>query len=118
MNKNRKDIEFKEKFKQALTSTIKVISEDFNIKEGSKNKDYQKNDLFEIDSLNNINDFIKARAASDSKALKIKFSDESIYKKNLPSNSSCRSLYAIAEKVRYEHLGGRLLRGSKKNFGW
>ena len=116
MNKNRKDIEFKEKFKQALTSTIKVISEDFNIKEGSKNKDYQKNDLFEIDSLNNINDFIKARAASDSKALKIKFSDESIYKKNLPSNSSCRSLYAIAEKVRYEHLGGRMLRGIKKNF--
>ena len=36
MSKNRNDIEIKEKFKQALTSTVKVISEDFNIKENSK----------------------------------------------------------------------------------
>ena len=69
MSKNRSDIEIKEKFKQALTSTVKVISEDFNIKENSKKKDSQKFDPFEIDSLNNKNDFIKARATSDSKAL-------------------------------------------------
>jgi len=116
MTKKHNDVEFKEKFKQALTSTIKVISEDFNIKVNSKNKESQKFDLFEIDNLNNINDFIKARATSDSKALKIKFSDENIYKKNLPSNSACRSLYAIAEKVRYESLGGKMLKGIKKNF--
>ena len=116
MSKNRSDIEIKEKFKQALTSTVKVISEDFNIKENSKNKDSQKLDPFEIDTLNNKNDFIKARATSDSKALKKKFSDEVIYKKNLPSNLSCRSLYSIAEKVRYEYLGGEILKGIKKNF--
>ena len=116
MTKNRNNIEIKEKFKQALTSTIKVISEDFNIIGNQKNKDSQKFDLFEIDSLNNENDFVKARATSDSKALKKKFSDESIYKKNLPSNSSCRSLYSIAERVRYEYLGGEMLRGIKKNF--
>ena len=116
MSKNRSDIEIKEKFKQALTSTVKVISEDFNIKENSKKKDSQKFDPFEIDSLNNKNDFIKARATSDSKALKKKFSDEIIYKKNLPSNLSCRSLYSIAEKVRYEYLGGEMLKGIKKNF--
>ena len=116
MSKNRSDIGIKEKFKQALTSTVKVISEDFNIKGNSKNKDSQKFDPFEIDSLNNKNDFIKARATSDSKALKKKFSDEIIYKKNLPSNLSCRSLYSIAEKVRYEYLGGEILKGIKKNF--
>ena len=116
MTKNRSDIEIKEKFKQALTSTVKVISEDFNIKKNSKNKDSEKFDHFEIDSLNNKNDFIKARATSDSKALKKKFSDEIIYKKNLPSNLSCRSLYSIAEKVRYEYLGGEMLKGIKKNF--
>ena len=116
MTKNRNNIEIKEKFKQALTSTIKVISEDFNIIGNQKNKDSQKFDIFEIDSLNNENDFVKARATSDSKALKKKFSDESIYKKNLPSNSSCRSLYSIAERVRYEYLGGEMLRGIKKNF--
>ena len=81
MSKNRSDIGIKEKFKQALSSTVKVISEDFNIKENSKNKDSQKFDPFEIDSLNNKNDFIKARAKSDSKALKKKFTDENIYKK-------------------------------------
>ena len=69
MTKNHNNIEIKEKFKQALTSTVKVISEDFNIK---KNKDSQKLDPYEIDSLNNKDDFIKARATSDSKALKKK----------------------------------------------
>ena len=72
MSKNRNDIEIKEKFKQALTSTVKVISEDFDFKENLKNNDSRKFDPFEIDSLNNKNDFIKARATSDSKALKKK----------------------------------------------
>ena len=116
MSKNRNDIEIKEKFRQALTSTVKVISEDFDLKENLKNNDSQKFDPFEIDSLNNKNDFIKARAKSDSKALKKKFTDENIYKKNLPLNSTCRSLYSIAEKVRYEYLGGKILKGIKKNF--
>ena len=116
MTKNRNDIKIKEKFRQALSSTVKVISEDFDIKIDTKNKKPQKFDLFEIDSLNNINDFIKARATSDSRALKKKFSNENIFKKNLPSNSSCRSLYSIAEKVRYECLGGKMLKGIKKNF--
>ena len=116
MTKNRNNVEIKEKFKQALTSTVKVISEDFSIRKNLKNEVPQKIDTFEIDSLNNKNDFIKARAISDSKALKKKFSNKSIYKKNLPLNSSCRSLYSIAEKVRCEYLGGKMLRGIKKNF--
>ena len=116
MTKNHNDIKIKEKFRQALSSTVKVISEDFDVKIDSKNKKTEKFDLFEIDSLNNINDFIKARAMSDSRALKKKFSDENIFKKNLPSNSSSRSLYSIAEKVRYECLGGKMLKGIKKNF--
>ncbi len=116
MAKDPNNFEFKEKFKQALKSTIKVISEDFNINQDLKNKDPQKFELFEIDNLNNKNDFIKARATSDSKALKIKFSDKNIYRKNLPANSTCKSLYSIAEKVRYECLGGKMMRGIKKNF--
>ena len=116
MTKNRNDIKIKEKFRQALSSTVKVISEDFDFKIDPKNKKTEKFDLFEIDSLNNINDFIKARAMSDSRALKKKFSDENIFKKNLPSNSSSKSLYSIAEKVRYECLGGKMLKGIKKNF--
>ena len=36
-------------------------------------------------------------------------------KKNLPLNSSCKSLYSIAEKIRYEALGGKMLKGIEKN---
>ena len=39
-----------------------------------------------------------------------------IYKKILPSNNSSRSLYNIAEKIRYEALGGKMLKGIRKKF--
>ena len=55
------------------------------------------------------------RAEADSSALKIKFSDNTIFKKNLPSSSSCKSLYSIAEKIRYELLGSKMLKGIEKN---
>ena len=35
--------------------------------------------------------------------------------KILPSNTSSRSLYNIAEKIRYEVLGGKMLKGIEKN---
>ena len=113
---NNKDANLKEKLKQALTSTIKVISEDFEPKKNlEQDKNSKKFELFEIDNLNTTSDFIKARAESDSAALKKKFLNQEIYKKNLPSNLSCRSLYSIAEKIRYEALGCKMLRGIEKN---
>tara|TARA_B100001121_G_scaffold202521_1_gene177149 strand:+ start:375 stop:2177 length:1803 start_codon:yes stop_codon:yes gene_type:complete len=114
---SNKEANLKEKLRQALASTIKVISEDLkaNHKE-EKNKSSNKFDFFELDNLNSKNDFIKARAEADSKALKKKFSNDIIYKKNLPYNSNCKSLYAIAEKIRYERLGSEMLMGIKKNF--
>tara|TARA_B100001063_G_scaffold240729_1_gene266343 strand:- start:3291 stop:5099 length:1809 start_codon:yes stop_codon:yes gene_type:complete len=116
MSNSNKDANLKEKFKQALTSTFKVISEDFEINNNSgKNDSSKKIDFLELDNLNTKSDFIKARADSDSLALKKKFSDEAVYKKNLPTNSSCKSLYLIAEKIRYESLGGKMLKGIKKN---
>ena len=117
MSNSNKDTNLKEKLKQALTSTFKVISDDFNINDKlDKGKNSKKFDFFELDNINNKNDFIKARAESDSLALKKKFSNEEVYKKNLPSNSSCKSLYSIAEKIRYETLGGKMLKGIEKNF--
>ncbi len=106
----------KEKFRIALNSTAKVISDDFDLVkkklEDNKNKDIS----IEIDNLTNPSDFIRLRAETDSSALKKKFSDDLIYKKNLPSNNSSRSLYNIAEKIRYEALGGKMLKGIEKNF--
>ena len=116
MSLSNKDENLKEKLRQALSSTIKVISDDFTIqKKDEKNKSSKKFDFFEIDNLNSKIDFIKARAETDSLALKKKFSNEQIYKKNLPINTSCRSLYSIAEKIRYESLGGKMLKGIEKN---
>ena len=117
MNNKTNVSNLKEKLKQALESTVRVISEDFNIKDENKdNKSSKKFDFFELDNLNTKSDFTKARADSDSSALKKKFSNDNIYKKNLPNNSSCRALYSMAEKIRYELLGSQMLKGIKKNF--
>ncbi len=117
MNNSNKDANLKEKFKQALASTFKVISDDFEITDKSeKNKSSGKFDFFELDNLNTKNDFIKARATSDSSALKKKFSNQDIYNKNLPRNTSCKLLYSTAEKIRCESLGGKMLKGIQKNF--
>ena len=112
-----KETTLKEKFRVALTSTAKVISDDFglNKKSFTKKKSSDLNTI-EIENLSNPSDFIKLRAETDSEALKKKFSNDSIYKKNLPSNNSSRSLYNIAEKIRYESLGGKMLKGIEKNF--
>ena len=113
---NNKETNLKEKLKQALTSTIKVISDDIKINDHKENNKKEKSSQsFEISDLNSKNDFIKARAESDASALKKKFSDEKVFNQNLPLKTSCRSLYSIAEKIRYELLGRKMLKGIAKN---
>jgi len=113
---DNKNINLKEKLKQALSSTARAISDDYEVKNDlDQNKSSKKFDFFEIDNLNSKNDFIKARAEYDSLALKKKFSNNEIYKKNLPSNNSSKTLYLIAEKIRYESLGIKMLKGIEKN---
>jgi cobaltochelatase CobT len=112
-----REANLKEKIRQALASTVRVISDDLDIKKKTKEKkNSNKLDFYELNNLNNKNDFIKARAETDSLALRKKFSNDKIYKNNLPNNSSCKSLYALAEKIRCETLGGKMLKGIKKNF--
>ena len=112
-----KDTNLKEKFRIALNSTAKVIADDFDLDENNANEN-KRDDIIslEIDNLANPSDFIRLRAETDSSALKKKFSDDFIYKKNLPNKTSSRSLYNVAEKIRYEVLGGRMLKGIEKNF--
>ena len=69
---NRED-NLKEKFKQALISTAKVISDDIFV-EKKNEKNIQNNfDIIKIEDLNNKNDFIRSRADMDSAALKKNF---------------------------------------------
>ena len=114
---SNKEDNFKEQFKQALISTAKVISEDYklDIKKIDKDLNTKKIDFFDAANLSNKNDFIRLRAETDSGALKKKFSNKVIFNKNLPNNPSCKSLYNIAEKIRYEVLGGKMLKGVGKN---
>ena len=113
---NNKTESLKEKLKQALSSTARVISDDLSKKKRLDNqKKVDKLEFFELENLNSKSDFLKARADMDSQALKRKFSDEEIFKKNLPTGSSCKSLYTIAEKIRYETLGSKMLKGIQKN---
>ena len=111
-----KEDNFKEQFKQALISTAKVISDDYRPNINKKNSSSKNLDFFELDNLDNKHNFIRLRAETDSGALKKKFSNKEIYKKNLPINSSYRLLYDISEKIRYELLGSKMLKGISKNF--
>ncbi len=116
MNNREKENLVKEKLKQALESTARVISDDFNLKKSlDENKSSKKFEFFNLENFSSKDDFIKARAESDSAALKKKFSNEEIFKKNSPSGSSFKSLYSIAEKIRYECLGSKMLKGIEKN---
>ena len=114
---SNKEDNFKEQFKQALISTARVISDDYKLDVQKIDEDLNstKIDFFDVTNLSNKNDFIRLRAETDSSALKKKFSNTEIFSKNLPNNPSCKSLYNIAEKIRYEVLGGKMLKGIGKN---
>ena len=110
-----KEDSIKEKFKQALQSTYKVISEDFKVDKNKKNSEK----IFNVGDIENIadkNQFKKLRAETDSEALKRRFSDRKLLDKNNPQNPSCRTLYQLAEKIRYELLGSEMLKGVSQNF--
>ncbi len=112
----KKEDNSKEQFKQALISTVKVISEEYKAEVSLKKNLSSKNyNFIELDNLNNQQDYIKIRAQTDSEALKRKFSNKEIYRKNLPKNQACKALYDISEKIRYEMLGSKMLKGISKN---
>ena len=72
-----KEDNLKEKFKQALISTVKAISDDFKLeKKINKNSSSKNYNFFELDNLNSKEDYIKLRAETDSEALKRKFSNK------------------------------------------
>ena len=70
---NNKTESLKEKLRQALSSTARVISDDLGINTKKNIKNPEKQDLIELENLNSKNDFLKARAETDSKALKKNF---------------------------------------------
>ena len=112
-----KEEALKEKFKIALTSTIKVISEKDKVKVNFENKNLSSKNLqfFDLDNLKSIEDYTKIRAETDSEALKLRYSNRKIYQRNSPKTSAAKSLYHLTEKIRYEKIGSNNLKGIKQN---
>ena len=108
----------KERFKSAISSAVRAISENFDLEiKFGKNFDPKKNSLNlpEIANLKKLQDFTNLRAFADSEALKIKYTDNKIYEINEPEGPMAKALYAIAEKIRYEKIGSDKLKGVKNN---
>ena len=108
----------KEKFKSAVSSTVKAISGNFDLKiqfGGSQSSQENSLSLPEIGYLKKLQDFTNLRAFADSEALKIKYTDKKIYLENEPKGAMSKALYAIAEKIRCERIGANKLKGVKNN---
>ena len=110
--------QLKEKFKSAVSSTVKVISENFELEiKFGNNLSSKKNSLNlpEIVNLKKLQDFTNLRAFADSEALKLKYTNKKIYLDNEPDGTMAKALYSIAEKIRYEKIGSDKLKGIKNN---
>ena len=102
-----------EKFKNAVFSTAKAIARKSLSLEDQKQLD--KVTAPKIVSINNREEMLEARANADSEALRIRHSDETIFKKNEPKGTVSKSLYKIAEKIRYEKIGSDQYIGIQNN---
>ena len=108
----------KERFKSAVSSAVKAISDNYDLEIKFGNDSSTKKNFLslpEIANLKKLQDFTNLRAYADSEALKIKYTNKKIYLKNQPEGSMAKALYAIAEKIRYEKIGSNKLKGVKNN---
>ena len=101
-----------EKYKSAIHATAKAIARN-SISE--KREKFDKISKPKIISVENNEEILEARVLSDSEALKIKYSDDNILNKNQPSGTISRTIYNIAEKIRYEKIGSDQYTGIKNN---
>ena len=107
-----------ENFKEAITSTVRSISEieDCKVTFGEQTKNTRNSvSLPEVKKLDSIKDYLILRANADSEALRLKYSDIEIFNNFKPKGNNALKLYEIAEKIRYEKIGSDIFKGIKKN---
>ena len=114
-----KKSEILENFKTAIGSTIKSLSNSENVEVSFGNQNLQSKKtsikLPEIEQVNNKINYNQIRALADSKSLRLRFSDNKIFKSYEPDGNISKKLYKIAEKIRYEKLGSDQFKGVKNN---
>ena len=99
-------------YKIAIHSAAKAIARK-SFKE--KREKFDKITKPKILSIKNKEEILEARVVSDSEALKIKYSNETLFNKNQPNGTISRAIYNIAEKIRYEKIGSDQYKGIKNN---
>ena len=108
-----------ENFKTAISSTLKSISNVDNLEvifgNQNNNSDNKIVRLPDLESINNKINYAKTRALADSLALKIRHSNNRIFKSYEPQGSVSKKLYEIAEKIRCEKIGSDEFKGIKNN---
>ncbi len=114
-----KKTEILENFKTAIGSTVRSLSNSENIEVvfGDKNLKSNQNiiKLPEIENIDKKINYKQIRALADSKSLKLRLSDNKIFKTFEPQGNISRKLYEIAEKIRYEKIGSEQFTGIKNN---
>ncbi len=114
-----KKTEILENFKTAIGSTAKSLSNTEEVEVSFGNKNIKSEKIFiklpEIEQINNKINYDQIRAIADSESLKLRFSDNNIFKSFEPEGNISKKLYEIAEKIRYEKLGSDQFKGVKNN---
>ena len=108
-----------EPVKKALSETTRAISKknDLTINFETEATKINQNtiQLSRISNDNSRNDIIFARGEADSKALYIRYHDESIDQKYAPKGDIALNLFNEMEKARCEAIGGSIFPGAAKN---
>jgi len=114
-----KKSEIIENFKTAIGSTVKSLSNFENVEVSFGNQNPQsKNTLInlpEVQQINNKINYNQVRALADSKSLRLRFSNNKVFKSHMPEGNISKKLYEIAEKIRYEKIGSDQFKGIKNN---
>src|SRR6056300_194594 len=102
-----------ENFKSAVLSTAKAIArKTIDPKEQEK---IAKINVPKILSIENKDEILEGSALADSEALRMRYNDENISKQNEPRGTISKSLFKIAEKIRYEKIGSDEYQGIQNN---
>ena len=108
-----------EPVKKALSETTRAISNKNDLTINFENETTKINQstiqLSRISNDNSRNDIIFARGEADSKALYIRYHDESIDQKYAPKGDIALNLFNEMEKARCEAVGGSIFPGAAKN---
>ena len=108
-----------EPVKKALSETTRAISKKNDLTINFENEATKINQntiqLSRISNDNSGNDIIFARGEADSKALYIRYHDESIDQKYAPKGDIALNLFNEMEKARCEAIGGSIYPGAAKN---